>query len=301
MNADGKMDIVSCDKKKVVLWEQISPESWLEHNVVERPGEGIALADMDGDGDLDVVYGGSWLENPGSLKMTPWKSHSIATKWSPDTRVFVADMNKDGRLTWFLACGGMGPCLVRIPGNPRTGTWVEHPIGKIFEGRIRSRWPTSTGMKLDILTAEMHTSQKKRVLVYLNRKGTFESLVLSRTGSHNMRVGDIDGDGDIDIVGKNFAGTGRVIEMWENQISNQRSGYTFPSTGIAPRAKKERWGCASRMRTGTGSPMSSRDPSSTRTPAEIWRGSGKERVSSTEWIFILQPMWMGTAIAISSG
>jgi hypothetical protein len=37
-----------------------------------------------------------------------------------------------------------------------------------------------------------------------------------------MRAGDIDGDGDIDIVGKNYGGPGRVIEMWENQTSDTK-------------------------------------------------------------------------------
>jgi hypothetical protein len=72
---------------------------------------------------------------------------------------------------------------------------------------------------LDVVAAEMHTSRKKRILVYFNEGGAFRPVRLSGKGSHNMRVGDIGNDGDMDIVGKNYAGKGRVIEMWENLVS----------------------------------------------------------------------------------
>jgi len=246
MNSDGRIDIVSCDKKKVTIWEQASNDSWQEHVLASRAGEGIALADIDKDGDLDVVYGGSWLENPGSLNTTRWTSRSIAPKWSPDTRVFVADMNRDGRPDVVLtASEGKGPLSwFESPENVRTGTWVEHPVEKNnLEGAHSLQVADFDGDgEPDILTAEMHTSGEKRVLVYLNRKGTFEPMILSRSGSHNMRAGDIDGDGDIDIVGKNYGGPGRVVEMWENRLGDANTWKYIPIDGKRPKSEKGKMG-----------------------------------------------------------
>lgn len=225
MDGDGDPDVVTCDKKKVMLWEQVTPQEFRQHVIVERKGEGLKLADIDGDGDLDIVFGGSWLENPGSLKQR-WRSHPIADKWSPDTRVSIADMNGDGRPDVVLSAseGKGGLSWFEAPEATQTGVWTEHPIEKgTLEGAhsLQAADFDHDG-DLDVVVAEMHTSRRKRVLIYLNQGGAFKAALLADTGSHNMQVGDVDGDGDHDIVGKNYAGAGRVIEMWENQIGNAR-------------------------------------------------------------------------------
>jgi hypothetical protein len=241
LDGDGDIDVVTCDKKKIVVWEQATPREFREHVILERKGEGLKLADMDEDGDLDIVFGGSWLENPGSLQ-GQWISHSIAGKWSPDTRVFVADMNQDGRpdvvITVSEGKGGMS--WFESPENPKTGVWVEHPIEReILEGAHSLQVADlEDDGDLDVVVAEMHTSWKKRVLVYLNESGVFTPALLAATGSHNMRVGDIDGDGDYDLVGKNYAGPDRVIEMWENQISNTNSWNYGSIDAARPKSQK---------------------------------------------------------------
>lgn len=241
VDGDGDIDVVTCDKKKVVWWEQIAPTEFREHMILERKGEGLKLADMDSDGDLDIVYGGSWLENPGSSH-GKWISHPIAEKWSPDTRVAVADMNKDGRPDVVLSVseGKGGVSWFEAPENTRSGAWVEHPIeAEVLEGAHSLQVADfDFDGDPDVLVAEMHTSWKKRVLVYLNETGAFKRVELARTGSHNMRVGDIDGDGDFDIVGKNYGGSDRKIEMWENRISSQNK-WSYGSIDAArPKSQK---------------------------------------------------------------
>ncbi|MEW6681763.1 MAG: VCBS repeat-containing protein [Nitrospirota bacterium] len=226
MNADGKMDIVTCDKKEVVLWTQVSLDVFKGHIIIERQGEGIALEDMDEDRDLDIVFGGSWLENAGTGAQG-WTRYPIAPKWSPDTRVAIADMNDDGLPDVVLSVseGKGGISWFESPKDPRTDPWAEHSIEKGgLDGAHSLQVADIDGDgDFDIVTAEMHTSWKRRVLVYFNKGGSFEPAVLARTGSHNMRSADIDNDGDIDILGKNYAGRGRAIEMWENLSSAEGS------------------------------------------------------------------------------
>lgn len=242
IDGDGDMDVVTCDKKKIVLWEQVTPTSFREYVILARKGEGLKLADIDRDGDLDIVFGGSWLENPGFLK-EQWAFHPITDKWSPDTRVFVADINKDDRLDVVLSASeGKGKLswFESPKGNPIIGGWIEHPIEKeILDGAHSLQVADlDNDGDLDVVVAEMHTSNKKRVLIYFNEAGVFKPALLADTGSHNMRLGDIDEDGDIDIIGKNYAGPGRVIEMWENQFSNTNRWNHGSIDAVRPKSQK---------------------------------------------------------------
>jgi hypothetical protein len=55
------------------------------------------------------------------------------------------------------------------------------------------------------------------ILLFNNGNGEFDKIVIANNfGSHNSGIGDVDGDNDLDIIGKPFAwGTPR-IDVWLN-------------------------------------------------------------------------------------
>jgi hypothetical protein len=99
-----------------------------------------AVGDVDGDGDLDMLLGGSvWFENPGNLKSAPdqpWKLHRIAD--DPTHDIAAADFNGDGRLDAVTRnqseFGAKSGNKIRI--------WLQQPAG---------RWQ---GMELDCAHGE---------------------------------------------------------------------------------------------------------------------------------------------------
>ncbi|PYV11330.1 MAG: hypothetical protein DMG07_19520 [Acidobacteria bacterium] len=68
------------------------------------PGAFEAIAaDLDGDGDLDVIATGyepgqvAWFENPGDPRGT-WRVHAVKPEWSRATQVLAVDLDGDGHL-----------------------------------------------------------------------------------------------------------------------------------------------------------------------------------------------------------
>lgn len=220
IDGDGDLDIATCDKHAVRLWIQTSPGTWQPRVLIERDGEGTHLADLDRDGDLDVVLGGLWFEAPADPLAGDWTRHDFAPGWNKDARVQTGDINGDGFLDVALtASEGEGPVAwFAAPADPRNPDWPEHRVGLLtLTGAHSLQLADFDGDgDLDLATAEMHTGGK-RVLVYLQDGDVWTEEQLSSAGSHNMRVFDLDADGDIDLVGKNYGGRGRVFELWQNR------------------------------------------------------------------------------------
>ena len=153
-------------------------------------------------------------------------SHDFDTNWPADVAVLIADINDDGdndiviapsersgRFSWYEAS------------DPRSGPWLEHIIDASvsFLHTFKAADMDNEG-DLDLVTGEMHQStDPDEVTVYVNEGAalTWSQLPVDSTGSHNLRVGDVGNDGDLDIFGANWndgAPNSAVVDLWENQL-----------------------------------------------------------------------------------
>jgi hypothetical protein len=221
INGDRRLDVAMFRKgeDKQLTWFEAPPDpkqSWNRHQVDTPVGEGLDLGDIDGDGDMDIAGSTSWYENKDGKGLN-WTKHTITAAWGQDTRNIIADMNQDGKKDIVLSHSeGKGGV-----------SWFENPIWK--EHRIEPKEldgchslevaDFDNDGDPDVFAGEMNTGGNK-VIVYENRgKGeTWQSIILSRNGTHNARIGDIGADGNIDIVGKNYTGK-KVVELWKNTTS----------------------------------------------------------------------------------
>jgi hypothetical protein len=232
VNGDGKLDVVTRRHggSETYLFLQQSPIAWTETVVGSDYGEGIALGDIDGDGDLDIAQNGFWLENPlpsGNL-LGAWPRHTIDSFWfSLYVGVLVADVNGDGRPDVVLAPSESsdGPFSWYEAADPRTGPWTEHSIdGSVSYFHTFKAADVDGDGDLDLVTAEMHQSaDPDEVSIYFNEGGglAWHQQVIGTMGSHNLRVADIDADGDVDVVGVNWhesAADGAAVTLWRNLI-----------------------------------------------------------------------------------
>ena len=228
INRDGKIDVVTRRKRGfgTNVWLQNTPFFWTLVVASIRAGEGTALGDIDHDGDLDIAQNGFWLENVGGTGRS-WTERTIATNWPLDVGVLVADVDRNGRRDIVLAPSesASGRLSWYSASHPRAGPWTEHVVDRTvsYMHTFKAADMDNDG-DLDLVTAEMHqSSDPDQVSVYANNGGgrSWTQQVVATTGSHNLRIGDIDRDGDIDIMGANWndsASDSAVVRIWRNNI-----------------------------------------------------------------------------------
>lgn len=233
VDLDGRPDVVARDQSAfgkagnmIYVYRQESPRSWKKHEIPCPHGEGLKLGDIDQDGDPDILIGGEWFENTRGAGAGGWKRHIYTRAWTePDVKVEMADMNGDRRPDIVLTPAELRGQNYKVAwyeasADPKTGRWAEHVIVPSIECVIHSLGvgDFDADGEIDVAIAEMHQgADPDEVSVLLNGgKGlTWRKQVLSRRGSHDIVVADVDQDGDLDIVGANHAGF-HPLELWRN-------------------------------------------------------------------------------------
>jgi hypothetical protein len=224
IDGDGRLDLVT-RRGTTTVWLQTRPNSWTQVDLVNADAgyEGTALGDLDKDGDLDVVLNGYWMEAPpGKTNGAAWVKHTIDPKWPADARVAVADLDKDGNSDVILSRSENAGGRLAWYGspNPTKGPWTGHVIATDVD-HVHSLQTADMDRDgdLDVVFAEMAQSGRKRVGFFRNGGSALDWTlqVVDTTGSRNAKVGDIGGDGDIDIVGANWQSP--PVHLWENLSS----------------------------------------------------------------------------------
>lgn len=233
LDGDGRLDVVGRDQSafgrkgdKIYLFRQAEDDHW-SRQIIDCPhGEGLKLADIDVDGDTDIIIPGWWYENP-SRADTRWPAHAYASDWEePDGKVEVADFNRDGRVDIVLTPAELKGQRYKVawfeaPENRQSGNWPEHTVVDDIECVIHSLavGDVDGDRDPDIIIAEMHQgNDPDEVMVLYNEhdKRSWRKQVISKAGSHDILAVDIDADGDLDVLGANHSGAA-VLELWLNQ------------------------------------------------------------------------------------
>jgi hypothetical protein len=238
-------DFAGEGRNQLAFWVQRSQKLWLaatprdpRHHAtwdtvpIATVGraEGMAKADIDGDGKIDLIGGGYWFKHAGGTAFKPMliDEKSLCSRVAagqivdgalPEVIFVVGD--GIGRLKWF---------------EWRGGEWVGHDLlgEDVAHGHSLQLADIDQDGHLDVFCAEMAqwTDRAKTPdnpgarmwIFYGNGKGGFTKTLLARgVDNHESRVSDLDGDGDLDIVIKPYTHDTPRLDVWLNDGVSRKS------------------------------------------------------------------------------
>ena len=244
LDGDQKLDVVVRATDGGYLLYQNKPDDWEMREIGFRPHEGLDVADLDRDGDPDIILNGTWWDNP-KMRQAPWTEYTFDAKWydqktgswmDNNSQVRAADMDQDGCVDIIISSSekaGYPVSWYQAPLDPRNGTWVEHIVGHMDYCYGLYVADIDLDGDKDIMAGEMvKGDDPDKVVVYIqeghplsvnawrDRTPVLREQILAKTGSYWPVLGDLGGDGDFDIAGSRSFDK-QPIEIWENQTSDQ--------------------------------------------------------------------------------
>lgn len=242
MDNDGDIDILAAawGAHQFAWWENSAGDgsSWIKRTVTtssNRP-RSVYAADINGDGLQDFVgaafYNGiSWWQNDGTLPDdgSAWTSHVVVNRTNFDGAAVVhaADVDQDGDVD-VLGASTLGGLIAWWENETGDGiTWIQHVVDSGFT-QARSVYTADLDHDgdLDILGA----SRDLNMITWWEASPSGDTISWTRhdidssvSGATGSSAADVDGDGDMDVLGTSRYGN--YISWWENDGTPSDGGW----------------------------------------------------------------------------
>jgi hypothetical protein len=244
LNGDGQPDLALAHYgRSGIIWVDFAgPEPKVHHvGGRDQDGHGIGIADIDGDGKMDLLTPHGWFKNI-DADHDRWEWHGDWDLQEAGFPIIGYDVNNDGKTDIIYGHGhSYGLYWLEQQGDPANLRWVRHTIDESFSQVHALKLADVDGDgEMELLAGKRYRghngddpgSHDPLVIYYykLNRKTSeFTRYPISVNGSAGAGtqfvVGDLDGDGDIDIATAGKTG----VHFFENL-----------KIDLVPRAQREK-------------------------------------------------------------
>lgn len=265
LNGDGKLAVLASGDRVGLFCYSVpenpsAPGDWPRRLVTDAvlvAKDGIhggfyprGVADLDGDGDRDIVLPDRWLEN--RRAGTEWVEHPLPSGkrgklYGLAARSWVEDLDRDGDPDIVIAdCDQQDSGVLWLENDgQKPPRFSRHDLPKTATGTRGSFHSLAVGDldldgDFDILTAEQEdptllpTGAPPRWFVWENLDGRAqrfaERVILDRRlGGHDLFLADVDGDGDLDVLSKIWrcwkesGNSGRFHADWLENLTRGRA------------------------------------------------------------------------------
>jgi VCBS repeat protein len=227
-DGDGKVELASWNQggKRLLLydipgnaktdgsWQPAVIYTWKAGQELE--GFPSIPVDVDLDGKVDIIGGGRWFKHTGkqkfeakvidnTLRFTQCAAGQLVKGGRPEIVFSPGDMNGDAK--WF---------------EYKNGKWISHVLTYMNHGHTCEIRDVDNDGNFDIMIGEMGNpgagDNAKVYIWYGDGKGQFkQTIALKGQGIHEGLFGDVDGDGDLDLLVKPYNHKSPRIDVLFNQ------------------------------------------------------------------------------------
>jgi len=239
VDGDGKEELVSCNPDHsdggLYIYKPTDDPTkpWTRHAVQEGTfAEGTAVGDVNGDGKMEMLFGPYLYTPPAEGAFAgPWTRSHVAPSFREMCRGALFDISGNGRLDAILAesefLEGRIAWFENCPGQGGKPTWRMHEIdrGLYYAHSMQVRRDEQGAIR--IFVAEMAEggwraprNYDARLMEYVSQdkgKTWRRDILASGCGTHEAVLCDIDGDGEMEVAGKQWAMAPKspCIHLWK--------------------------------------------------------------------------------------